>query len=197
MKVVIVKYNAGNTRSVHFALERLGISAEVSDSPELIRSADKVILPGVGQAASAMAYLKQNALNETIKHLTQPVLGICLGMQLLCKHSEEGDTECLGIFDQDVIKLDSSNTPGMKVPHVGWNTLDSLHGTLFDGISEGSFMYFVHSYYVGISEHTISRTDYTTTFSSAIHRNNFFGVQFHPEKSLRVGEQLLKNFLAL
>ncbi len=193
MNVAIIKYNAGNTRSVYFALERLGIDSLITDDPEAIRKADKVILPGVGEAGSAMGYLKEKGLDKLIKDLDQPVLGICLGMQLLCRYSEEGNTHCLNIFDQDVQKFNESK----KVPQIGWNTLNQMKGSLFNGIPENAFMYFVHSYYVGPGADTISETDYIIPFSSAIEKNNFFAVQFHPEKSGKYGEQILKNFLRL
>ena len=193
MNVAIIKYNAGNTRSVYFALEKLGIHSLITDDTEAIGKADKVILPGVGEAGSAMIYLKEKALDKLIKNLKQPVLGICLGMQLMCRHSEEGQTDCLNVFEQDVLKFDESK----KVPQIGWNILHKTSGSLFGSIPENTFMYFVHSYYAGISADTISVTDYTTPFSSAIKKNNFYGVQFHPEKSGKYGEQLLKNFLEL
>ncbi len=193
MNVAIINYNAGNTRSVFFALERLGIHSCITDDMKEIRSADKVILPGVGEAGSAMAYLKEKGLDILIKDLEQPVLGICLGMQLMCRYSEEGKTDCLNIFDLDVIKF---TQPG-KVPQIGWNTLYNMKGPLFAGIPEHSFMYFVHSYYIGISGDTISETQYATLFSSAFKKDNFYGVQFHPEKSGKSGEQIIKNFLTL
>lgn len=193
MNIAIIKYNAGNTRSVYFALERLGIHSLITDDAEVIRNADKVILPGVGEAGSAMAYLNEKRLAVLIKNLEQPVLGICLGMQLMCRYSEEGKTDCLNIFGQDVIKFN----PLAKIPQIGWNTLGNVKGSLFTGIPENTFMYFVHSYYAGIGADTISETDYITPFSSAMKRDNFYGVQFHPEKSGKYGEQILKNFLEL
>lgn len=193
MKLVIVKYNAGNIQSVLYALERLGIQAAVSDDPEAIRSADKVIFPGVGEASSAMSYLKERNLDQLIISLTQPVLGICLGMQLMCAHSEENDTPCLGIFDEQVKRF--PDTPGYKVPQIGWNQVYNLSTPLFQGIPEQSFVYLVHSYHASIGEHTIATTDYIEPYSSALHRDNFYGVQFHPEKSATVGEQLLRNFI--
>src|ERR1041385_741526 len=192
MKIVIIKYNAGNIRSVLFALERVGALGIVTDEPEVIRAADKVIFPGVGEASSAMRYLKERKLDEVIRSLEQPVLGICLGMQLMCDFSEEGDTKCLGVFDKRVRKF-----KGNKVPQVGWNNAYRLKSPLFKGIEENSFFYFVHSYFVEKGEKTIAVTDYEGEFSSAIQKNNFYAVQFHPEKSGKVGEQVLKNFLAL
>jgi glutamine amidotransferase len=192
MKIVIIKYNAGNIRSVLFALERVGARGIVTDEPEVIRAADKVIFPGVGEASSAMRYLKERKLDEVIRSLEQPVLGICLGMQLMCDFSEEGDTKCLGVFDKRVRKF-----KGNKVPQVGWNNAYRLKSPLFKGIEENSFFYFVHSYFVEKGEKTIALTDYEGEFSSAIQKNNFYAVQFHPEKSGKAGEQVLKNFLAL
>jgi glutamine amidotransferase len=192
MKVAVIKYNAGNIRSVLFALERVGIKGEVTDDPQLLRSADKVIFPGVGEASSAMKYLRERKMDDLIVSLKQPVLGICLGMQLMCKYSEEGDTDCLGLFDKTVKRFN-----GNKVPQVGWNNICSLHSPLFHGLSENAFMYFVHSYYVEKGTNTIAVTDYEGEFSSAIQKDNFYAVQFHPEKSGKEGEALLRNFLAL
>lgn len=189
----IVKYNAGNIQSVLFALERIGVNAEVTDSPELLQSADKVIFPGVGEAGSAMRYLRERKLDQMIKELKQPVLGICLGMQLLCKHTEEGDTECLGVFDNNVRKF----TGNLKVPQVGWNTATQLSGSLFEGLGNDPWFYFVHSYYASLGDNTIARTDYGGMFSSALSNDNFYGVQFHPEKSAEAGEKLLRNFLSI
>ncbi|MBA3663013.1 MAG: imidazole glycerol phosphate synthase subunit HisH [Bacteroidetes bacterium] len=191
MNVVIIKYNAGNTKSVSFALERLGIEPVISDDREIISSADKVIFPGVGQASTAMAYLREKQLDKTIISLKQPVLGICLGMQLLCNRSEEGDTDCLGIIAEDIIKFKGE----LKVPQVGWNNITDLQTPLFKNIEDRSFFYFVHSYYLPICSSTISTTDYIVPFSSAVKKNNFYGVQFHPEKSGISGEQLIKNFI--
>ena len=193
MKLVIVKYNAGNIQSVLYALERLGIQATVSDDPEAIRSADKVIFPGVGEASSAMSYLRERKLDQLIISLTQPVLGICLGMQLMCAHSEENNTPCLGIFDEQVKRF--PEVAGYKVPQIGWNQVYNLSTPLFEGIPEQSFVYLVHSFHASIGEHTIATTDYIEPYSSALHRDNFYGVQFHPEKSATVGEQLLRNFI--
>jgi len=192
MKVVIIKYNAGNIRSVLFALERIGVKALVTDNHDEIRSADRVIFPGVGEASSAMKYLKEKGLDILISSLTQPVLGICLGMQLMCAYSEENNTTCLGIFDQKV-KLFPVN--GFKIPQIGWNNITHLKSTLFQGINENAYMYFVHSYYVEKCENAVSITDYITEFSSAVHKNNFYAVQFHPEKSGEEGQKILENFI--
>jgi imidazole glycerol-phosphate synthase subunit HisH len=192
MKVVIIKYNAGNIRSVLFALERIGVNAIVTDDHNEIRSADRVIFPGVGEASSAMKYLKEKGLDKLICSLTQPVLGICLGMQLMCVHSEENDTECLGIFDQKVKLFPSA---GLKIPQIGWNNITNLKSTLFNGISENAYMYFVHSYYVENCENAIAKTDYVLKFSSAVQKDNFSAVQFHPEKSGEEGQRILENFI--
>ncbi len=197
MKVVIVKYNAGNIQSVQYALERIGASALVTDDHELIRSADKVIFPGVGEASTAMHYLQSKSLDVLIKELEQPVLGICLGMQLMCKYSEENDTDCMGIFDEQVKLFQPEKSAGLKVPQIGWNTISDLSTHLFKDVPENSFCYFVHGYYASKGEHTIATTDYVQPYSAALHRDNFYGVQFHPEKSAVVGEQILKNFLTL
>jgi glutamine amidotransferase len=196
MKIVIIKYNAGNIQSVLFALERIGVAAEVTDDIEKIRLADKVIFPGVGEASSAMSYLKERGLDKIIKHLKQPVLGICLGMQLMCNYSEENATDCLGIFDERVKKF-RVQTPSLKVPQIGWNSIYNLKTDLFKDVKENSFCYFVHSYYADMGEHTIGTTDYVQPYSSALQKDNFYGVQFHPEKSAELGEQILKNFLSL
>jgi len=193
VNLTIIKYNAGNIQSVLFALERIGVDAEVTDDIEKIRSADKVIFPGVGEAGSAMHFLKERGLDVVIKELKQPVLGICLGMQLLCKYSEENATTCLGVFDEQV-KLFSSDGSGLKVPQIGWNNIYDLKTDLFKGVKEKSYCYFVHSYYVSRGQHTIAETNYIQPYSSALHKNNFYGVQFHPEKSAEIGEQILKNF---
>lgn len=197
MNVVIVKYNAGNIQSVQYALERIGASALVTDDHELIRSADKVIFPGVGEASTAMHYLQSKSLDVLIKELKQPVLGICLGMQLMCKYSEENDTACMGIFDEEVKLFQPEKSAGLKVPQIGWNTITDLSTRLFKEVPENSFCYFVHGYYASKGEHTIATTDYVQPYSAALHRDNFYGVQFHPEKSAVVGEQILKNFLTL
>jgi glutamine amidotransferase len=196
VELTIIKYNAGNIQSVLYALERIGITAVVTDEMEQIQKADKVIFPGVGEASSAMRYLEERKLDDLIRGLSQPVLGICLGMQLMCKYSEENDTNCLGIFDEEV-KLFKVSDPGFKIPQIGWNTIYDLHSPLFKGIDEQSYCYFVHSYYASLGEHTIGTTNYIQSYSSALQKNNFYGVQFHPEKSAAVGEQILKNFLDL
>lgn len=200
MDLVIIKYNAGNIQSVLYALERIGVSAVVTDDYEQIQSAGKVIFPGVGEASSAMRYLKEHKLDTVIKNLQQPVLGICLGMQLMCAYSEENDTTCLGIFDERV-KLFSPPSGGagvgIKVPQIGWNNIFNLKTKLFSGLPENSYCYFVHGYYAALGEHTIATADYVQPYSAALHRNNFYGAQFHPEKSAKVGEQILKNFLSL
>lgn len=193
MKLAILKYNAGNVHSVRMALNRLGIQPLVTDNPEELQSADKVIFPGVGEASSAMAYLTQRGLDQVILHLEQPVLGICLGLQLMCRHSEENDTTCLGIFETEVRKF----PPLEKVPHMGWNSLDEPAGPLFKNVQTGDYVYFVHSYYAETAKFTTARTRYILPFSAALCRDNFYSVQFHPEKSGRVGEQILKNFLDL
>jgi glutamine amidotransferase len=196
VELTIIKYNAGNIQSVLYALERIGISAEVTDDPERIQKADKVIFPGVGEASSAMRYLQERKLDKLITGLSQPVLGICLGMQLMCRYSEENATPCLGIFEEEV-KLFTSAQPGLKIPQIGWNTIYNLRTPLFRDIPEHSYCYFVHSYYASLGEHTIGTTDYIQPYSSALQKKNFYGVQFHPEKSATVGEQILKNFLDL
>lgn len=202
MKIAIIKYNAGNVQSVLYALQRLGIDAIVSGNHEEIIASDKVIFPGVGNASSAMDYLKEKTLDRLIVSLQQPVLGICLGLQLLCNYSEEGNTKCLGIFNVDVKKFDDSiyqnkNLVPVKVPHMGWNTIYDLSSPLLKGVDEQSYVYFVHSYYAGMSPETIATTDYIQPFSAAMHKNNFYGVQFHAEKSADVGETILSNFLNL
>ncbi len=194
-KTVIIKYNAGNIRSVLFALERIGIEAVVTDNHDEIRNADRVIFPGVGEASSAMQYLEQRGMVELIKSLKQPVLGICLGMQLMCAFSEENNTKCLGIFEQKVLKF--PETVGFKVPQIGWNNIASLKSSLFKGVEEDAFMYFVHGYYVEKCENAIATTDYIQPYSAAIQKDNFFAVQFHPEKSGDVGERILRNFISL
>jgi imidazole glycerol-phosphate synthase subunit HisH len=192
MKVVIIKYNAGNIRSVLFALERIGVNAIVTDDYDEIRSADRVIFPGVGEASSAMKYLTEKGLDKLICSLKQPVLGICLGMQLMCAHSEENDTTCLGIFDQKVKRFKEI---GLKIPQIGWNNITDLKSPLFKGIDENSYMYFVHSYFVENCANAIAKTDYVEKYSSAVHKDNFYAVQFHPEKSGVVGQKILENFI--
>jgi len=192
MKLAIIKYNAGNIQSVSFALERLGISFVITDDHDTIATADRVIFPGVGEARNTMAYLKERKLDVLIRNLRQPVLGICLGMQLLCKHSEEYDTPCVGVFDQTVKRFNP--TGDLKVPHMGWNSLQVTNGWL-DPSLNGAHVYFVHSYYVPKNEWTSAVTDYIVPFSAAIHKNNFFAVQFHPEKSAEAGVLVLKSFM--
>jgi glutamine amidotransferase len=191
MKVSIIKYNAGNVQSVLFALERIGINATVTDNIEELKSSDKVIFPGVGEASSAMKYLKEKNLDEVIVNLKQPVLGICLGMQLMCQYSEEGNTNCLGIFDNK-IKLFKGD---LKVPQIGWNTIYDLKTNLYQGIKGNEYMYFVHSYYAEVSEYTIAKTNYGIEYSSSLQKDNFYAAQFHPEKSSDAGQQLLENFI--
>ena len=195
MQTAIIKYNAGNIQSVLYALERIGVEAIVTDDPEKITSADKVIFPGVGEASTAMNYLRERGLDKLIASLKQPVLGICLGMQLMCSWSEENDTNCLGIFEEKVQRFRNTNADQFKIPQIGWNTVHNLKSDLFAGIEENSFVYLVHSYYASLGEHTIATTDYVQPFSAALNRDNFYGVQFHPEKSAAAGEQLLKNFI--
>lgn len=193
MKIAIIDYGAGNVQSVLFALERLGFEGHVTNDWITIKSADKVIFPGVGEASSAMKMLQESGLDVLIPTLKQPVLGICLGMQLMCKYSEEGNTNGLGIFDVNVVKFSQE----VKVPQMGWNTIYNLKTPLFERIKENEFMYLVHSYYASLSENTIATTNYELEYSTALQRDNFFGVQFHPEKSGIFGEQILKNFLNL
>lgn len=192
--IVIIKYNAGNIFSVEHAFKRLNVDTIVTDNHELISKADKVIFPGVGEASSTINYLRKNRLDSLILGLKQPVLGICLGMQLMCKHSQEGDADCLGIFDTDVKRFISEKHEN-KIPHMGWNNITSLNSPLFDSSLENEYVYFVHSYYVALSEHTAATTDYIQPFSAALHKDNFYATQFHPEKSGSVGEKILKNFL--
>lgn len=196
MNVAIVKYNAGNIYSVVHALKRLGVTPELTDDAEKLAKADRVLFPGQGEAGSTMAYLRQRGLDRLIRDLKQPVLGICIGQQLLCRHSEEGDTDCLGIFDTDVLKFRPDRHED-KVPHMGWNTLSAMQGPLFKGLEPGDFVYFVHSYYVPVNACTAAVTEYITPFSAALHKDNFYATQFHPEKSGSVGERILKNFLDL
>lgn len=194
MKLAIIRYNAGNIQSVSFALERLGVNFIITDDPAEIHSADKVIFPGVGEASTTMNYLRYKKLDQLIISLKQPVLGICLGMQLMCKYSEENSTECLGIFNEEVKSFIPHGD--MKVPHMGWNNLSLTNGWL-DPAIESQYAYFVHSYYVPINKFTSAVTDYINPFSAAMHQNNFYAVQFHPEKSAATGELVLKSFLQL
>lgn len=196
MSIAIVKYNAGNIRSVDYALKRLGVEALITADKQELITADKVIFPGVGEAETTMNHLRETGLDEIIKNLRQPVLGICIGMQLMCRHSEEGNVDCMGIFDAEVKRF----MPGKqvdKVPHMGWNTLLNTKTDLFEGFSREEFVYFVHSYYVPVNEYTIANTEYIQPFSAALHKDNFYATQFHPEKSEAVGEHILKNFLKL
>jgi len=196
LKIAIIKYNAGNIRSVLYALERIGHTAMVTDNADEIKNADKVIFPGVGEASTAMNYLKDRNLDNLICSLTQPVLGICLGMQLMCKYSEENGTECMGIFDEDVKKF-KVKSEKLKVPQIGWNSIYDLKTDLFKNVTEDSYCYFVHGYYAAKGEHTIATTNYVQPYSSGLRKNNFYGVQFHPEKSATAGERILSNFLKL
>jgi len=195
MNLVMIKYNAGNTQSVLYALERIGAEAVISDDPDTIRSADKVVFPGVGEASSALRSLQQAGLDKVIGTLKQPVLGICVGMQLLCTHSEENDTQALDIIPVNVKKFPASET--IKVPQIGWNNLYDLKGSLFETIAENSYTYYVNSYYAEMSEYTIATSNYGLPFSGAIAKDNFYGVQFHAEKSAQVGSRILENFIRL
>ncbi len=194
MKIVIIKYNAGNTQSVLYALERIGASAVVTDDIEQIQNADKVIFPGVGEASTAMNYLRQRGLDKVIQNLIQPVLGVCLGMQLLCAHSEESNTKCLGIFTEEVKRF-APQTEEIKVPQIGWNDIYNLESSLFQNVIENSYCYFVHSYYASLGSHTIATANYVQPYSAALQKNNFYGVQFHPEKSAEAGEMIFRNFI--
>lgn len=196
MGIVIIKYNAGNIFSVEAALKRLSVDAVITDDKKLINKADKIIFPGVGEASSTMLHLKDTGLDKTIRELKQPVLGICLGMQLMCNHSEEGDTDCLNIFNLEVKRFQPQRHED-KIPHMGWNNISEVKQPLFAPSTENEFVYFVHSYYVPISKYTVATTDYITPFSAALNKDNFFATQFHPEKSGSVGEQILSNFLKL
>ncbi|MEN8249936.1 MAG: imidazole glycerol phosphate synthase subunit HisH [Bacteroidota bacterium] len=191
--IAIIKYNAGNIRSVQNALARLGYESIITDDPEEIRKAKKVIFPGVGEASTAMNYLQEKGLNEVIACLKQPVLGICLGLQLMCKHSEEGNTTCLGIFNAEVRKFPDDEI----VPHMGWNSFAKVNGVLFNNIESTENVYYVHSYYVETCESTVAICDYILPFSAAIQKDNFYATQFHPEKSADIGDTILKNFLEL
>ena len=196
MSVAIVKYNAGNNFSVLCALRRLGVEAVVTDDFDVIRNADKVIFPGVGEASSAMAYLRERGIDSLIRSLRQPVLGICIGQQLLCRHSQEGDTGCIGIFDADVVRFEPVG--GMKIPHMGWNTVNITdHGGVIPSELDNAYVYYVHSFYVPVCDATTAITDYIVPFSASMHKDNFYSTQFHPEKSGDVGELIIKNFLEL
>lgn len=201
--IAIIQYNAGNIRSVLYALERLGHQAIVTDNPQQIEQADKVIFPGVGEASSAMHYLRERGLDQVIIQLQQPVLGICLGMQLLCSYSEENDTICLGIFNEKVLRMQPGLVPPptnqlkWKIPEMGWNNIFNLQSALMRGVEENAYCYFVHGYYAACGSHTIATTDYIQPYSAALHRDNFYGCQFHPEKSAATGRKILQNFLQL
>jgi imidazole glycerol-phosphate synthase subunit HisH len=197
MDLAIIKYNAGNIQSVLYALERIGVNAVVTDDFDTITSAAKVIFPGVGEASTAMHYLQERNLDKLIANLQQPVLGICLGMQLMCAYSEENDTNCLNIFKEQVKHFSPATGNNIKVPQIGWNTIFDLKSPLFEGLKENSYCYFVHGYYAALGADTIASADYVQPYSAALHRDNFYGVQFHPEKSASAGEQILKNFLQL
>lgn len=197
MNVAIIKYNAGNIFSVDCALRRIGVTAEITDDPEKICKADKVIFPGVGEASSAMAHLRHHRLDEVIRNLSQPLLGICIGQQLLCAHSEEGDTDCIGIFDVPVKRFQPS-ADGLKIPHMGWNRVKlTTENPLLTEALDNNFVYYVHSFYVPLNCWTIAKTEYIGEFSAAMRKDNFFATQFHPEKSGDVGERILKNFIEL
>lgn len=196
MKVVIIKYNAGNIYSVYCALKRVGVDAIITDDKEIIKSADKVIFPGVGEAASTMKYLKEHGLDVLIKGLKQPVLGICIGMQLMCRHSEEGNVDCLGIFDAEVKRF-VPECHEHKVPHMGWNSLFEIDNSVFNCNINNEFVYFVHSYYVPLCSNTVGKCDYIQTFSAVLKKDNFYATQFHIEKSGSIGEEILRGFLNL
>lgn len=197
MDAAIIKYNAGNVFSVECALRRIGAEAIVTDDPEVITRAPRVIFPGVGEASSAMAHLREHHLDSVIKSLQCPVLGICIGMQLLCKHSQEGDTDCIGIFDLPVLRFDNSDTPELKIPQMGWNTISVTPGSFVPAECDKRFAYFVHSYYVPLNMHTSAVTDYIIPYSAALQKDNFYATQFHPEKSGDTGETILEKFMEL
>ena len=202
-RIAIIKYNAGNVQSVQYALQRLGVQSIVTDDEDIIRNASKVIFPGVGHANAAMQYLRERDLDKIIVSLQQPVLGICLGLQLMCNHSAEGNTGCLGIFDAEVKLFQPEFSPspsresgqGLKIPQIGWNNIYGYNSVLFDGLKENEFVYTVHSYYAELCNETTAKTDYVLPYSAALQKNNFYAVQFHPEKSGKVGEMILKNFV--
>ena len=196
MNVAVVKYNAGNIYSVIHALQRLGVNPILTDNPEELQKADKILFPGQGEASNAMRYLREHGLDKVITELKNPILGICIGQQLMCRHSEEGDTDCLGIFNADVLRFQPQKHED-KVPHMGWNQLENPTSELFKGFCEGEFVYFVHSFYVPVCSNTIATTQYIKPFSAALHKDNFYATQFHPEKSGSVGERIIKNFLEL
>lgn len=199
MKIVIIKYNAGNIESVNNALQRLGVNAEITGDHEKIKAADKVIFPGVGEASTTMAFLKKEGLDQLIPELKQPVLGICLGLQLMCSYSEENNTPCLGIFDEQVIRFKPESEMEFitKVPHMGWNSISNLKSEIFDPSLEQQYVYFVHSYYAAVGEHTAAVCNYINPFSASLNRDNFYATQFHPEKSGTVGARILENFLKI
>lgn len=194
--IAIINYNAGNIFSVEHAFKRLNTEVVITDDKKIISKAEKVIFPGVGEASSTMQYLRQNGLDELIINLKQPILGICLGMQLMCSHSKEGDVDCLKIFDCDIKRFVALKHED-KVPHMGWNTINNVSSKLFDSALNNQYVYFVHSFYAPLCEHTAAVTNYIHPFSAALHKDNFYATQFHPEKSGSVGEQILKNFLEL
>ena len=196
MNVAIVKYNAGNIQSVINALKRLGVEPQLSDDPEVLLKSDRVLFPGQGEAGTTMSYLRAHHLDTVIPSLRQPVLGICVGMQLMCRYSEENDTDCLGIFPTEVKRFQPT-AHEQKVPQMGWNTIERLKSPLFRHIDDGEFVYFIHSYYVPENTYGRATTDYITPYCSALHKDNFYATQFHPEKSGRIGEQILKNFLEI
>lgn len=196
MNVVIIKYNAGNVCSVINALHRLGVSPTVTDNSELIRKADCVLFPGQGEASYTMRYLREKGLDEVICSLTQPVLGICIGMQLMCRHSEEGDTDCLGIFEVGVKRFVPTEHQ-FKIPHMGWNSIGNLKSPLFKGIDNGEFVYFIHSYYIPDNDNSIAECNYIHSFCASLNKDNFYATQFHPEKSGSVGERIIENFLSI
>lgn len=199
MNIVIIKYNAGNIESVRNALNRIGVKAEITADHDKIRNAEKVIFPGVGEASSTMDYLRKHELDKLIISLKQPVFGICLGLQLMCSYSEENDTKCLGIFDEKVMRFKPNHGEEFitKVPHMGWNAISNLKSKIFSEDLENQYVYFVHSYFAGIGEHTVATCNYITPFSAALQKGNFYATQFHPEKSGSVGARILENFVKL